>query len=646
MSDNLPNTGISYGSASVANVGSGVTGGANISCSIASNDLTCVASGGAVTLGTSNGSFDVVFTATPTSAVTFSNPRSGGACSVDPNNNNAESNESNNGCSNSVAVAKADTTTTITSDDPDPSVSGQAVSVHFTVVPTGSGTPTGNVTVTDGTQSCTGTVAAGQCTIAFATAGARSLTATYAGDANYNASPASASVSHQVNPADTTTTITSDTPDPSAVGQAVTVNFVVAAAAPGAGTPAGNVTVSDGVDACTATVATGSCSVSLTTAGPRTLTATYAGNANFNASTSTGRATHRQRGDDDDDDHVRHSRPLGRGPGRGGALQRLGRRWSGTPTGDVTVTDGTVSCTATVAAGQCSLTFTSTGGKSLTASYAGDATFSPSTSATEAHTVSAASTTTTISDDAPDPSVVGQSVTVDYDVAPSAPGAGTPTGDVTVSDGSVSCTATVAAGHCTLTFATAGARSLTATYAGDSRFNASTSAAEAHTVGPASTTTAITSDGPDPSDVGNAVTVQYAVAPVAPGDGTPTGNVTVSDGVNDCTGTVAAGSCEITLTTAGARPLTATYGGNCRLQGQHIGTEPHMVDGTTTTTTIISDSPDPSVVGEAVTVRYSVVATAVRRRATSPSATARAPAPPPSPPDSAYLRSRRPAPGR
>ena len=119
--DNLPNTGISYGSASVANVGSGVIGGANISCAIASNDLTCAANGGAVTLGTSNGSFDVVFTATPTSAVTFTNPRGAGSCSVDPNNNNAESSEGNNGCSNSVAVAKADTTTTITSDDPDPS---------------------------------------------------------------------------------------------------------------------------------------------------------------------------------------------------------------------------------------------------------------------------------------------------------------------------------------------------------------------------------------------------------------------------------------------------------------------------------------------------------------------------------------------
>ena len=218
---------------------------------------------------------------------------------------------------------------------------------------------------------------------------------------------------------------------------------------------------------------------------------------------------------------------------------------------------------------------------------------------------------------------MGQSVTVDYDVAPSAPGAGTPTGDVTVSDGSVSCTATVATGHCTLTFATAGARSLTATYAGDSRFNASTSAAEAHTVGPASTTTAISSDGPDPSDVGNAVTVQYAVAPVAPGAGTPTGNVTVSDGVNDCTGTVAAGSCEITLTTAGARPLTATYGGNSDFKASTSAPEPHMVDG--------DHHDDDDHLRQPGSLRrrrgrdrplQRRSPAAVRRRATSPSATA------------------------
>jgi hypothetical protein len=62
--------------------------------------------------------------------------------------------------------------------------------------------------------------------------------------------------------------------------------------------------------------------------------------------------------------------------------------------------------------------------------------------------------------------------------------AGTPTGNVTVSDGTVSCIGTVAAGSCTLTPTTAGVNTLTATYTGDANFIASTSAGVAHTVNP------------------------------------------------------------------------------------------------------------------------------------------------------------------
>jgi hypothetical protein len=169
----------------------------------------------------------------------------------------------------------------------------------------------------------------------------------------------------------------------------------------------------------------------------------------------------------------------------------------------------------------------------------------------------AVGTTTTITSDAPDPSVVGQSVAVQYTVTPA--GGGTPTGNVTVSDGVISCTGTVVGGQCSLTFTSAGAKSLTATYAGDATFSGSTSAAEAHTVDPANTTTTITSDNPDPSTVGQAVTVQNTVMVNALGDGTPTGNVTVSDGVISCTDTVGAGQCSLTFSSAGARSLTATY---------------------------------------------------------------------------------------
>src|SRR5262245_17166479 len=64
---------------------------------------------------------------------------------------------------------------------------------------------------------------------------------------------------------------------------------------------------------------------------------------------------------------------------------------SGTPTGTVTVTDGAVSCTASAPAGQCSLTLATTGSRTLTASYAGSASFTPS-SGTATHEVVRAGT--------------------------------------------------------------------------------------------------------------------------------------------------------------------------------------------------------------------------------------------------------------
>jgi hypothetical protein len=113
------------------------------------------------------------------------------------------------------------------------------------------------------------------------------LTATYAGDSNFDGS-ASAGVSHQVNKADTTTSITSDDNDPSVVGESVTVQYSVTVNAPGAGSLTGNVTVSDGTLSCTGTVAAGQCDITFTSPGPRTLIATYAGDANFDGSVSAG----------------------------------------------------------------------------------------------------------------------------------------------------------------------------------------------------------------------------------------------------------------------------------------------------------------------------------------------------------------------
>ena len=109
----------------------------------------------------------------------------------------------NNGVSPSASqevtmeVERAATTTTITTHTPNPSSIGQAVNVNFSVTST-AGTPIGNITVSDGTFNCSGTVASGNCTIIFNTAGTKTLTATYLGDNNYNTS-VSAGVSHSVN---------------------------------------------------------------------------------------------------------------------------------------------------------------------------------------------------------------------------------------------------------------------------------------------------------------------------------------------------------------------------------------------------------------------------------------------------------------
>jgi hypothetical protein len=201
---------------------------------------------------------------------------------------------------------------------------------------------------------------------------------------------------------------------------------------------------------------------------------------------------------------------------------------------------------------------------------------------------------------------------------------------VTVSDGTDSFTGTVADGACTLTFTTAGPKSLTAAYAGDLNYDASRpSASVPHQVDRANTTTTITSGDPDPSVLGEAVKVTFTVAPVASVSGTPTGSVTVSDGVDSCTAPVAVGGCELRLTTVGARTLIATYDGDSNFNGSTAAAE-HGVDRIGTASAITSDTPNPSVVGQAVTVHYSVSASggSGTRRAMSRSATAAArPAP-------------------
>jgi hypothetical protein len=108
-----------------------------------------------------------------------------------------------------------------------------------------------------------------------------------------NTAPVSSNVlSLTVNKANTTAAITNGaalSSTTSLAGQPVAVTYSVTGAFGNSPTaPTGNVTVSDGVDACTGTVAAGTCNITLTTPGIRTLTASYLGDSNFNTSTSAG----------------------------------------------------------------------------------------------------------------------------------------------------------------------------------------------------------------------------------------------------------------------------------------------------------------------------------------------------------------------
>ncbi len=509
-----------------------------------------------------------------------------------------------------LTVDKADTTTTISSHVPSPSLPGEPVTVMFGVAvdAPGSSVVTGSVTVSDGAgTSCSGGVGpdgSGQCRLTFSTVGAKSLTATYAGNLNLNGS-VSAPVTHHVK-GNTTTIIASDLPDPSAVGVPVAVQVAVTSAG---GTPGGIVVVSDSAGGtCGATLAggVGQCILNPAVVGTETITATYSGTTNFYGSSDTeahlvvkATTTTEIVSDAPDPSVIGQSVTVT-------YTVSVAAPGSGTPTGDVQVSDGTGAvCTGTVAAGQCALTPSIAGPKTLTARYLGDANFVAS-SGTADHTVDRAATTTAIAAYDPSPSVVGQPVVVTYTVGVVAPGSGAPTGSIQVSDGAGAvCTGTVTAGQCALTPSTAGPKTLTARYLGDANFAPSTGTAD-HTVDLAATTTAIAAHAPSPSVVGQPVVVTYTVSVAAPGSGAPTGNVQVSDGAGAvCTGTVSAGQCAMTPSTAGPKTLTAWCLGDANF-APSSGTADHTVGRAATTTAIPAHAPSPSVVGQPVVVTYTV----------------------------------------
>ena len=281
-----------------------------------------------------------------------------------------------------------------------------------------------------------------------------------------------------------------------------------------------------------------------------------------------------------------------------------------TPTGTVSITGADSNCTISLSggSGSCNVIFNSAGAKTLSGVYSGNGSYSGS-SDTESHTVNSVSptaTTTTITADTPDPSTPGQPVTVSASVS----GSGvTPTGTVAITGADSNCTITLSGGtgNCNVIFNATGAKTITGTYSGDSNYTGS-SDTESHTVSSAkaASATTITADTPDPSIPGQAVVVNVTVN--GAGAPTPTGTVDITGAHTNCSILLAggSGSCSVVFNTTGAKTLMAVYSGDA-VYSTSSGTASHTVIKASTTTTIVSDDPDPSLPGQSVVVSVSVL---------------------------------------
>ena len=240
-----------------------------------------------------------------------------------------------------------------------------------------------------------------------------------------------------------------------------------------------------------------------------------------------------------------------------------------TPVGSVEFFDGAASLgSQPLSGGAASLTVSTLAPgthAAITARYTPSGNFAESTSAPACVTVSTTRYTTTSLVAPASPTVYGQAVVLSVTVA--APAGGTPSGTVKFYDGAMSLgSKTLSGGTASLTVTTlgAGTHALTAVYQGKAQFAASTSPAVAQIITQASTTTTLTSSL-NPAPKGQTVTFTAVVSAMAPGGGTPTGQVAFYDGATLLgTGTVMSGTATFKTKKLerGSHTITAVYQGS------------------------------------------------------------------------------------
>jgi large repetitive protein len=195
---------------------------------------------------------------------------------------------------------------------------------------------------------------------------------------------------------------------------------------------------------------------------------------------------------------------------------------------------------------------------------------------------------------------------------------GTPTGTVTFSDDGTTIASAVELQPDGLASATtsslpAGSQDIAASYSGDANFGPS-EASFTQVVDQAASFTTVSSSV-NPSVVGQSVTLTAAVSSLSqPGPVEPTGTVTFADdGASINTTPLAFNGLESFTTSslpAGNQLITATYSGDANFAGSTANPLPITVNQAASTTTTLSSSVNPSVVGQEVTVTATVAVNA------------------------------------
>ncbi|HTS64549.1 MAG TPA: Ig-like domain repeat protein [Candidatus Acidoferrales bacterium] len=466
---------------------------------------------------------------------------------------------------------------------------GQPITFTATISPAAA---TGSIQFNDaGTNLGTAALSGGRAslTVPSLNAGNHQVAATYATDGIYLSS--SATVSIDVAKVNTAAALAAS-PNPSTVGQAVTLTATVT---PGAAT--GTVQFLDGATAIgSAPVANGTASMSTSTltAGSHSLTAVYSGDGNYNGSTSVAVA---------ETVKTATSSTLSAdvtSPAFGQTVNLTATVAPAAATGTVQFLDGAMPLgTVALSGGAASLSVSTlaVGAHPITAAYSGDANYVASTSGPVAVTVSKAGASVAVTSSL-NPSAAGQAVTFTATVTPASA-----TGSVQFKDGST-VLGTVAVSGGAAAFSTSalggGNHSITATYSGDANYSGASAGLTqtvkaAAAVSLSASSTSIT--------VGQAVTLTATVTPAA-----ATGTVQFLDGATVLgSAAVSSGTAVLSVSTlaVGTHSLTAVYSGDGADTGGTSGAVAVTVSKINTSVTVGS-SLNPSLVGRAVTFTATV----------------------------------------